>query len=377
MQRVRQSKKELTQVIKSKAKELGFDLIGIAPVETIPETAHFAKWLGSNFQGTMSYMKRQVERRQDPKNIIPEARSMICVAVNYYNQASKNGELAGEISKYAVGKDYHSVILDKLENLCAFINEYADAKTKICVDTSAVLEKLWAQKAGLGWQGKHSNIINRDYNSWLFLGEIITDLELEIDPPHTENHCGTCTSCIDLCPTKAIVAPYVVDSRKCIAYLTIEHKGEIPKKLRLLMGNLIFGCDICQDVCPWNKFAKVSDEAAFMPQGEALTPYLARFADISSDEEFNARFRNSPIKRAKRSGFLRNVAIALGNSKNPQAITPLKKLLNDKESLVRQHSAWAVGQIKISESLNILKERLSLENEPVVKKEIEESIANF
>lgn len=352
MQRVSQSKIELTQAIKSRAKKLGFDLVGIAPIDAISKTSHFAEWLDKGFQGAMSYMERQTERRQDPKNIMPESRSMICVAVNYYNQVSGNGELVGGISKYAAGRDYHSVILDKLEKLCAFINESADAKTKICVDTSAVLEKLWAQKAGLGWQGKHSNIINRDYNSWLFLGEIITDLELEYDEPHAENYCGTCTNCIDLCPTKAIVAPYVVDSRKCIAYLTIEHRGEIPKELRPLMGSLIFGCDICQDVCPWNKFAKVSSEAAFMPQGEALIPYLSKFADISTDEEFNALFRNSPIKRAKRSGFLRNVAIALGNSKSSQAIAPLKKLLNDKEPLVRQHSAWALGQIKTTEAIS-------------------------
>lgn len=377
MQRVKQGKKELTQAIKSRAADLGFNLAGIASIETIPQTAHFVEWLGNDFHGTMSYMERQAERRQDPKIIMPEARSMICVAANYYNQAGREEELVGEISKYAVGKDYHSIILDKLEKLCAFINEYADAKTKICVDTSAVLEKLWAQKAGLGWQGKHSNIINCDYNSWLFLGEIITDLELECDEPHTENHCGTCTNCIDLCPTKAIVAPYVVDSRKCIAYLTIEHKGEIPKELRPLMGNLIFGCDICQDVCPWNKFAKVADEAAFMPQGETLTPYLAKFADISTDYEFNAMFRNSPIKRAKRSGFLRNVAIALGNSKSSQAIAPLSKLLNDREPLIRQHSAWALGQIKKPEVLAILKSHLISENNPTVKKEIEESITNF
>jgi len=336
--------------IRSRARELGFEKVGIARVGAAPHAEFLERWLGDEFHGEMSYMAREPGRRRDPAGYLPGARSVVVVAKNYQSPGVHSEDpRVGRISRYAWGDDYHEVLGEKLHELRRHL-EALGGRAKVCVDTGAVLEKPWAQAAGLGWQGKHSNLISRDLGSWLFLGELVTDLDLEPDAPYPRDYCGTCTRCIDLCPTRAIVAPYVVDSRRCISYLTIEHRGSIPPELRPLMGNLVFGCDICQDVCPWNKFAKVAPEREFYARDGNLTPSLIGLMGLTR-EEFARRFKDSPVKRAKYPGFLRNVAIALGNSAAPEAIPALERALEHEEPLVRAHAAWALGRLGAREAL--------------------------
>jgi epoxyqueuosine reductase len=356
--------------IREKASALGFEKVGVARVGALPHADFLRSWLGDGFHGDMGYMAREPERREDPSKLLPGARAVVCVAKNYHTPGRhpENG-LAGRISRYAWGDDYHDVLMGKLHELRSHV-ESLGGRAKVCVDTSAVLEKPWAQRAGLGWQGKHSNLIARDLSSWFFLGEILTDLDLEPDAPHARDFCGTCTRCIDLCPTKAIVAPYVVDSRRCIAYLTIEHRGPIPRELRPLMGNLVFGCDICQDVCPWNKFAKVAPEREFYARDGNLAPSLPGLMGLSR-EEFARRFKDSPVRRAKYAGFLRNVAVALGNSGDPAAVPVLERALAHDEPLVRGHAAWALGRLGAREALE---RRLAVEPDPGVREEIDEAL---
>jgi epoxyqueuosine reductase len=352
--------------IRNRARELGFEKVGIARVGGAPRGDFLHEWLSRDFHGEMAYMARGPERRMDPSKLLPGARSIVCVAKNYQSPGVHSEDpRVGRISRYAWGDDYHGVLLDTLHELRQHVESLGGA-AKVCVDTNAVLEKPWAQQAGLGWQGKHTNLIARDLGSWFFLGELITTLELEPDPPHAEDYCGTCTSCIDLCPTRAIVAPYVLDSRRCIAYLTIEHRGSIPRELRPLMGNLIFGCDICQDVCPWNKFAKVAPERDFYAREGLLAPVLTELLAMTRDD-FNRRFKDSPVKRAKHSGFLRNVCIALGNSGDPAAVPGLEKALEHDEPLVRAHAAWALGRLGAGAALE---RRLPLEATEEVREEI-------
>ena len=356
--------------IRNKARELGFEKVGFARSGKAPHGEGLAPWLEQEFHGEMAWMARAPERRADVLRLLPGARTVICVAKNYNTPGAHSPDpLTGRISRYAWGDDYHDLLIGKLHELRAHI-ERLGGNAKVCVDTNAILEKPWAQEAGLGWQGKHSNLISRDLGSWFFLGEVVTDLELEADPPHREEFCGTCTECIDLCPTKAIVAPYVVDSRKCIAYLTIEHRGAIPRNLRPLMGNLVFGCDICQDVCPWNKFAQVAPEREFHARDGNLTPSLISLLGMTR-EEFNARFKDSPVKRAKHTGFLRNVAVALGNSNDPSAIPALERALGHPEPLVRAHAAWALGRLG---GRSALERRRPLETEAEVLEEIDAAL---
>jgi epoxyqueuosine reductase len=356
--------------IRNKARELGFEKIGFARAGAAPHGDALDPWLHRNFHGEMAWMARAPERRTDPGRLLPGARTVICVAKNYQSPGSHSEDPSvGRISRYAWGDDYHDVLLAKLHELREYI-ERLGGNAKVCVDTNAILEKPWAQEAGLGWQGKHSNLISREIGSWFFLGEVLTDLELDPDPPHREEFCGTCTECIDLCPTKAIVAPYVVDSRKCIAYLTIEHRGAIPRELRPLIGNLVFGCDICQDVCPWNKFAQVAPEREFYAREGNLTPSLIELMGLTR-EEFNRRFQGSPVKRAKHTGFLRNVAVALGNSNDPAAIPVLERALGNEEPLVRAHAAWALGRLG---GRAALERRRPLESEAEVLEEIDAAL---
>ncbi len=357
--------------VKAKARELGFEKAGIARVGRAPHGEFLREWLGREYHGEMAYMERGPDRRRDPSHLLPGARAVVCVAKNYYSPGRHSEDpRVGRISRYAWGDDYHEILLGHLRELGSFV-EGLGGRAKLCVDTSAVLEKPWAQAAGLGWQGKHTNLLSRDLGSWFFLGEVVTDLDLEPDAPHARDFCGTCTRCIDLCPTKAIVAPYVLDSRRCISYLTIEHRGAIPRELRPLMGNLVFGCDICQDVCPWNKFAKVAPERDFHFREGNLTPSLIELLGMTR-EEFNRRFKDSPVKRAKHAGFLRNVAVALGNSNDPAAIPPLEKALSHEEPLVRAHAAWALGRLG---GVEALRRRRPLEDNSEVLAEIDAALA--
>ena len=336
----------LAAEIKARARELGFDQVGIARVGPLPRAEFLGEWLSRAYQGEMGYMGRDPERRADPARYDPGAKSVVCVAQNYYTGPRPATTLSdGVVSRYAWGRDYHEVLGDRLGQLRDFIASRG-ARARVCVDTSAVLEKLWARQAGIGWQGKHTNLISKDLSSWFFLGEVLVDAELEPDAPFEEDHCGTCTACIDVCPTRAIVAPYVLDARKCISYLTIEHRGPIPLELRPLMGNMIFGCDLCLDVCPWNKFAQVTRDPAFQPRPDLSAPKLVEFLGMT-DAEFRRRFKGSPILRAKRGGFLRNVCVALGNSGDASAISALtERGLKDSDPLVRDHAAWAIERLQ-------------------------------
>ena len=355
--------------IREKATDLGFDKVGFARVGELPKADFLREWLAQGMHGDMAYMEN-IEARLDPSKVLPGARSVVCVLKNYYTDIPQSRDpLEGVVSRYAWGDDYHDSLKDKLHELRRFIEESTGAPAKACVDTNAVMEKLWARQAGLGWQGKHSNLLSRELSSWFFLGEILSAADLQPDAPHKEDYCGTCTACIDVCPTRAIVAPYVVDSRKCIAYLTIEHRGKIPRELRPKMGNLIFGCDLCQDVCPWNKHAKVALDPEFQPREGLTAPRLGEFMDMTV-EDFRRRFRGSPIKRAKRGGFLRNVAIALGNSGSPEAVPPLVKGVKDEDPLVRAHAAWGLGRIGTEEARRALEEQRAIESDPSVLEEI-------
>jgi epoxyqueuosine reductase len=299
-------------------------------------------------------------------------RSIIVLGMNYYTspampEASRG---CGWMSRYAWGQDYHTVLSDKLKALVAFIQdrEGADVQARWYVDTGPVLERELAWRAGLGWPGKNTNLINRQLGSWLFLGAILLDRELAYDAPATA-HCGTCTRCLVACPTGALVAPGVLDARRCISYLTIELRGPIPRELRPLMGTHIFGCDICQAVCPWNRKAPVSSEAAFLPRAGFAAPELMPLLRLS-EGEFRVRFRGSPVTRAKRRGLLRNVAVALGNLRDLRALPALEAALHDAEPLIRGHAAWALGRIGGSRARHMLHDALRTECDPDVREEM-------
>jgi epoxyqueuosine reductase len=307
--------------LKQKALELGFTKVGIARAEQLDEEAtHLQEWLSHGYQGSMDWMKRTVEKRIDPGNIVPGAKSVICVALNYYTAAQHSHDPAvGKISRYAWGDDYHDILTGKLKELWGWMQtEFPGIDGRYYVDTGPVMDKVWAERAGIGWIAKHSNVITQEYGSWVFLGELITTLELEHDSPATD-HCGTCTLCIEACPTDAIVQPYVVDATRCISYLTIEHRGEILGEVANHFENWVYGCDICQDVCPWNeKFSTETDQSGFHPRSWNVAPVLKELKEMTQ-EEFTAKFKASPIKRTKREGLARNAAIVLEHSRDGKA----------------------------------------------------------
>ena len=297
--------------IKKKALELGFCKVGIVPaVRLATEADRLLEWLGRGYHGQMSWMEREPEKRIDPKLIFPAAKSVIVVAMNYFTPNEHlDSSVTGKISRYAWGDDYHDVLRDRLKTLLEWISvEDASVKGKVCVDTTPVLEKAWAVRAGIGWLGKHSNVITTDHGSWVFLGEIILNVELDYDDDVVMDHCGTCTACLDACPTQAIVAPYVVDSRKCISYATIELRDEsLPEEITSNLNGWLYGCDICQDVCPWNRFEQPTNEQRFEPRNNEATLSLKAISEMSHGE-YVERFRGSAIKRTKLNGLKRNSA---------------------------------------------------------------------
>ena len=306
-----------THRLKLKAAELGFSAIGMARAEVFNEEAqHLRQWFALDYEASMQWLERDVEKRIDVTKVLPNAKSVICVALNYFTPHQHSDDPAlGKISRYAWGDDYHMVLTARLEKLYDFIKtEIPGVKGKIYVDTGPVMDKVWAARAGIGWMGKHTNIITRKFGSWVFLGEILIDAELEYDAP-VADLCGTCTACLDACPTQAIVQPYLLDANKCISYLTIEHRGELPNEMVPNFQNWIYGCDICQDVCPWNRFQNETDEPAFQPREENVAPKLTELAELSR-EEFSRRFRKSPIKRTKHSGLTRNVKAILESGRS-------------------------------------------------------------
>jgi epoxyqueuosine reductase len=295
--------------IRDKAASLGIDKIGFARAEALTEEGErLASWLASGFHAGMAWMEREPEKRSDPALLFPNARSVIVAAVNYFTpQAHSQSAGTGKISRYAWGDDYHDVLREKLAALLEWIRaRRPEADGKICVDTAPMMDKAWAVKAGLGWIGKHSNLITTDYGSWVFIGEIILDIELKPDATPVPDHCGTCTACIDACPTDAIFAPYVVDSRKCISYATIELRDEaMPEDIAANLNGWVYGCDICQDICPWNRFEKPTMEPRFEPRHGEVELDLDAVAEMEH-EEFVVRFRRSAMKRAKLAGLKRN-----------------------------------------------------------------------
>ncbi len=370
--------RELSRRVVHLAEEVGFDRCAVAPAEDLPAGLRLEEWLSRDMHGSMAWMARDPARRSDPRLVVPEARSVVVVAMNYHtDDAASHDPRTGCISRYAWGDEYHRVVGERLEALVEGLERLVpDLQGRWYVDTGPVMEKAWAERAGLGWIGKHTNVIHRDLGSWIFLGAVITNavLHLHAGSAHRDS-CGTCTACIDVCPTDAIVAPYVLDARRCISYLTIENRGPIPIEYRTAMGNRVFGCDDCQDVCPWNRFAQVSAQAqSFAPREHARAPALVELLGLDNDE-FLSRFRDSPVRRAKRSGFIRNVAVALGNSGDMSAVGPLVASLGDEEPLVRGHVAWALGQLGGPESVDGLRAHLAAESDESVRHEIEAALS--
>ncbi len=299
--------------IKQRAIELGFSKVGIARVEPLnEESGRLEEWLGLGYQASMEWMTRNKEKRSNPANIVPGAKSVICVAMNYYTSVQHSQEQSiGKISRYAWGDDYHDVLTGRLKQLWAWMQaEFPGVEGKYYVDTGPVMEKVWAERAGIGWIAKHTNVITPEFGSWVFLGEIITTLELEPDVPATD-HCGTCVLCIEACPTNAITEPYIVDSNRCLSYLTIEHRGKIEGEIKNKFENWIYGCDICQDVCPWNhKLSMETEEKAFKPREWNIAPVLSEWKEMQQPE-FATKFKGSAMKRTKHEGLMRNVEIVL------------------------------------------------------------------
>ena len=360
------------KIIEDRAYALGFDGFGVASAKIGEEGENFSQWLSLGYAGEMVYMDRGKEKRRDTNLVLEGVKSIICLRTNYFT-AEKGMDFLdhpemGDVSLYALNKDYHDIITPRLKELEKFIKqEFVDSKTKTYVDTGPILEKPLAQRAGLGWIGKHTNLLSQGIGSWYFLSEILVDVTLP-EAEVAENHCGTCRNCIDICPTDAIVAPYVLDSKKCISYLTIELKGVIPIEFRKAIGNRIYGCDDCQIVCPWNSYAIKTVEPSFKQVDDT---FLLTELILLDDDEFRRRFKGSPIKRIKRRGLLRNVAVALGNSKDPKAVPFLIKALEDKEPLIRAHIVWALGELLLSESISLLDEKLAEEVEPMVLQELD------
>jgi len=357
---------ELRDAIRREALRLGFDAVGFAPASLSPDVrrerlAHLASYVAQGFHGDMGWLAEQSEQRADPATLWPEARTVVSVALNYAPTSDPRAILGtperAAISVYAQGRDYHEVVKSKLKALGRFIWDTYRHQIKVFVDTAPVMEKPAAQASGLGWQGKHTNLVSRQFGSWLFLGELLLSAELPVDEPESD-HCGQCRACLDICPTKAFAGPYRLEARRCISYLTIEHEGPIDPDLRPLLGNRIYGCDDCLAVCPWNKFAQTARETSLQPRPDLDAPQLAALATLD-DAAFRQRFAGTAIKRIGRDRFLRNVAYALGNSGVPATALPaIERLLDDPSPLVRGAAVWALSRLSPQE---FQRRRLALE----------------
>jgi epoxyqueuosine reductase len=356
----------IKQAIKTEARRLGFEWVGVSHPDPPAHFRVYQDWLAAGRHGEMAYLasERNLNRRANPRQILPECQSILTLGIRYPSQANDGeasglhtGEsLYGQIASYAWNKDYHKVLKNRLETLVAFIEtRNGPTPNRWYTDTGPILEREFAQLAGLGWIGKNTCLINPQHGSYFLLAEILLGVYLESDPPFEADRCGSCRRCLRACPTACILPDRTIDSRRCISYLTIELKGAIPIELRSAIGNWVFGCDICQQVCPWNqRFARQSGDPAFAPRPGVPRPDLIAELDLTQ-ESFNRKFKGSPVKRAKRRGYLRNVAVALGNSKDTKAIPALRNALrNDPEPLLRGHAAWALGAIGGDESYQAL-----------------------
>jgi len=359
--------------VRAEALRLGFDVVRFARAEAQPgAAADLHSYLHNGHHGTMEWMETSAHARADPRALWEDARTVIVLGMNYGPRRDPRERLEAKdraaISCYAQGDDYHDVIKGKLKSLARLIAQRFGADVKVFVDTAPVMEKPLAQSAGAGWQGKHTNLVSRTYGSWLFLGSVFTTLEIAPDDPE-HDHCGACSRCLDVCPTAAFTAPYQLDARRCISYLTIEHKGHIPREFREPMGNRIYGCDDCLAVCPWNKFASAAREAKFHARSELAQPLLADLAQLS-DADFRSLFRGSPIKRIGRDRFVRNVLIAIGNSGNASLVTIAERLLGDPSPLVRAMAVWALSRLLDANAFHALATKhRSLETDADVRAE--------
>jgi epoxyqueuosine reductase len=370
-------KAALTTTIREEAARMGFFRTGVARAGPLSDAARLDRWLQQGMHGEMHYMARQAARRKDPALVLSEVKSIVTTAAGYYAEGEPEADpTAAIISRYAWGKDYHRTIDKRVRVLAGLVTRLVPgAKALTYVDTGPVMEKFWGAEGGLGWIGKHSNLITRQQGSWFFLGTILLNVELDYGKREPDR-CGTCERCILACPTGAIVRPYVVDARSCISYLTIELRGTIPRPLRPLIGNRIFGCDDCQDVCPWNRFAVPTPFEEFLPL-EGNAPATLVSLTRLTEEQFRQRFVGTAILRAGRDGFVRNVAVALGNCRSPEAVDALSRCLDDESPVVRAHAAWALGRIGGDAARQVLRDASTGEQWPEVREEITLALAGY
>lgn len=365
--------------------DIGFDLMGISAAVAPAGFEHLQSWLGNKYEGEMQYMRRREDAYEHPDGVLPGTKSVIVTALNYHaetigvepDDALPDCSAKGRVASYANGiADYHDVIRKMLKRLGTVLHEAVPGcRTRPVVDTAPLLERDFAKIAGLGWFGKNTMLINKHAGSWLFLGALLTDVELEPDSPHDTSHCGTCTRCLEACPTDAFPEPYVLDARKCISYLTIELRDQpIPHELRYGMEDWVFGCDICQDVCPWNRKASDTTVSEFQPAAD-LSPLDLRWLLSLSEDEFRRRFRKTPFDRPGRSGLLRNAAIVAGNSGDASLIPSLVQCLNDAEPLVRGAAAWALGKLGDETASDALQNASNKESVTEVQAEIASALA--
>ena len=369
---------ELQRALKEKALALGFDAIQFTLPDSIPEApARLRAFLEKNYHGDMGWLQAHEARRHSPENLWPEVKSVIMLGMNYGPQVNPIKKLetkqAGNISVYACGSDYHELIKKRLKQLGRWLLEQEAGQgqeIKVFVDTAPVMEKPLAAAAGMGWQGKHTNLVSRDFGSWLFLGSIFTTLEFTPDQPE-QDHCGSCQACLDVCPTHAFPAPYQLDARKCISYLTIEARDQIPLIFREKMGNRIYGCDDCLAVCPWNKYAHAAKEAKLQAREELMSPSLADLVQLE-DDGFRSLFSKSPVKRTGRARFVRNVLVAMGNAGQQSYVPLIKQRLEDSEPLVRGMAVWALGRYEDKDEMRKRgRAALKTEDDPSVQLEWE------
>jgi epoxyqueuosine reductase len=334
--------------LKQQARALGFELAGIAAATDADTFPEFKEWLKAEHAGDMDYLRRHAEARRHPSSIVPDVRSVVMVGMNYHEPASRRSpqSSAGRVASYALGEDYHDVLRRKLNQLLAWVQrESPGCSGRGVVDTAPLLERDFARRAGLGWFGKNTMLLNKRLGSYFFLGALLLDLELASDTPHLASHCGTCTACLDSCPTEAFVAPGVLDSRRCLSYLTIELKGAVPEALRPAMNDWLFGCDVCQEVCPWNRKAPAGNEPAFGPRADLMAVDLVELLGYT-EAEVRRRFRGTSLTRARRRGLLRNAALILGNCGDRAALPALRRAAADDDPIIRDAARWAIERIE-------------------------------
>ena len=362
----------LRDAVLRRARDLGFDAAGITRPDAIPLAAgRLDGFVDAGWHGSMDWLASNREWRGNPQALWPQARSVVMLAMTYGPDHDPRGDLdrttSGNISVYARGDDYHELVKGRLKQLGQWFAQASGADVKVFVDTAPVMEKPLAEAAGLGWQGKHTNLVSRAFGSWLFLGSIFTTADLEHDTPEAD-HCGSCRACLDICPTDAFPAPYQLDARRCISYLTIEHKGAIPRALRPAMGNRIYGCDDCLAVCPWNKFARAAHEAKLKAREDLTAPRLADLLTLD-DAAFRSMFSGSPVKRIGRNRFIRNVLIAAGNSGDASLVPAVERLLHDDAAQVRAMAIWTLARLGGRDRLQARAERLAGDTDEDVRAE--------